>query len=184
LGVAALLVLVLAAGATVGVKRYKQGHLVNWEWKPYSDPEKAFSLELLGKPVEDPEATAGERRLISEGWYSGTKVWIGWKDLTVNQVQLASDKDAWQHFRGEFEAERDRLKARHGGTPTKSATVKFENPLTYEVRLEQVQTRTVERMIVMPKGPKPRLYFVGMAGRIDFDSPDVQRLFDSLRVTE
>lgn len=183
-GAVALLSLAVAAGTTVGVKRYKQGHGVSWEWKPYADPEKAFSLELLGRPTEDPEVPPGEKRFVSEGWYSGTRAWVGWKDLTANQAQLAADKEAWQHFRADFETERDRLKTKHGGTLTKSATVKFEDPLTYEVRLEQGQTRAIERMIVMPRGPKPRLYYVGMAGRIDFDGPDVRRLFDSLRVTE
>ena len=40
-------------------------------------------------------------------------------------------------------------------------------------------------MIVMPAGPRPRVYFVGMAGKnLDPEGADVRRLFESFRVSE
>jgi hypothetical protein len=36
----------------------------------------------------------------------------------------------------------------------------------------------------MPGGTRPRVYFVGMAGRINPDGSEVKRLFDSLHVFE
>jgi hypothetical protein len=180
---AALFALVIATTATIAVKRHKQGHGLSWEWQPFTPADKSFSIDMLGKPVEDTEI-AEEKRFVAEGWYSGTTVWVGWRDLSQIQVQLAATKDAWQHSTKTFDAERDRLKVRYGGTVTKDATTKFEDPLTHEVRLEYPGGRVLERMIVMPNGPRPRVYYVGMAGKFDFDNPEIQRLFDSFRVTE
>ena len=43
----------------------------------------------------------------------------------------------------------------------------------------------MERMIVLPTGPRPRLYFIGIAGkRLDPDGEEVKRLFESFRVNE
>jgi len=179
-----LLALVVAATTTIAVKRHKQGHVLNWEWQAFAAPDNSCSITMLGKPVDDPDAGAGEKRYIAEGWYSGTTTWIGWRDLTQVQVQLAGTKDAFQHFTKPFDTERERLKLRYGGTVTKTATTKFEDPLTHEVRLEYPGGRLIERMMVFPNGPRPRMYFVGMAGKFDFDSPEVQRFFDSFRVTE
>ncbi|MBA4191549.1 MAG: hypothetical protein C0467_26515 [Planctomycetaceae bacterium] len=184
-GCVGIFALVLAAGVTIAVKRHKQGHVMGWEWQTFAAPDKSCSIELLGKPVEDPDAAGDEKRFISEGSYSGTTTWVGWRDLTQVQVQLAGTKDAFQHFAKPFDAERDRLKLRYGGTVAKDATTKFEDPLTREVRLDfPPGGRLVERMMVFPNGPRPRMYFVGIAGKFEFDSPEVQRFFDSFRVTE
>lgn len=179
-----LFALVLAAGITLGVKRHKQGHLLSWEWQQFVAPDKSCNLDLLGKPIEDADVGADEKRFLAEGWYSGTTAWVGWRDLTQIQVQLAGSKEAWREFERVFHPERDRLKTRYGGTVTREATTKFEDPLTHEVRLEYPGGRAMERMIVMPNGPRPRVYFVGIAGKIDFENPEIQRVFDSLRVTE
>ena len=67
-----------------------------------------------------------------------------------------------------------------------STTIQFENPLTHEVRLAIPQgVVVVERMMVSPPGrERPRMYFVGMAGRIDPDGEEVKRLFDSFKVND
>ncbi|MCE9565606.1 MAG: hypothetical protein K8U57_26590 [Planctomycetes bacterium] len=184
-GCAAVFALVIAAVFTTAVLRQKQGHGLSWEWQTFTPSDKSFSIDMLGQPVEDKEVGADEKRYVAEGWYSGTTVWIGWRDLTQIQVQLAGSKDAWQHVSKDlFNPERDRLKNRYGGALTKDATTKFEDPLTHEVRLEYPGGRVVERMLVMPNGPRPRVYYIGMAGKFDIESPEVQRLFDSFRVTE
>jgi hypothetical protein len=183
LAAAALLALVAAAGATVAVKQRKHGHLTGWEWKAYSPPDRAFTIELLGTPIADPDAPAGETRYVAEGWYSGTKTWVGWRDLTQTQVQLAGTKDNFAHFKDVFGP--DRLRTRFGGAVVRDATTNFENPLTREVRTDAGGgVRAVERMLVYPSGPRPRAYFVGIAGTLDFDDPAVARLFDSFRVAE
>lgn len=179
-----LLVLFFVTVATVGVLRHKQGHLVGWEWKAFSPPDNSFTVELLGRPTQDATAEAGDTHFVSEGWYSGTVAWVGWRDLTQVQVQLAGTKDGWQHFVKFFDAERERLRGKYGGTVVKDATTKFENPLTHELRLDSPNGRIVERMIVVT-GSRPRLYFVGIAGKtIDPDGEEAKRLFDSFRPAE
>jgi hypothetical protein len=174
--------LALAATAvTVGVLRYKQGHTVLSEWRPFTAPDGTCSVDLLGRPADEGEA--GEKRYVSEGWYSGRRAWVGWRDITAAQAQLAGTKDGWVGLLPLFNAERDRLTAKYGGSVTKEAT-RPELPLTHEVRLDSPEGRVVERMIVTTGGP-PRLYFVGMAGKnLDADGEDVRRLFESFRVNE
>ncbi|HVL12714.1 MAG TPA: hypothetical protein VM529_09120 [Gemmata sp.] len=181
---AGVLALLVAALATVGYLRYKQGHLTSVEWTAFAAPDGSCSADLLGRPREDAEPPAGEKRYVSEGWYSGTVAWVGWRDLTQTEVQLAATKDAWHQLGKVFDAERDRLKARFGGAVSKEATVRFDDPLTREVRLATPGGAVVERMIVKAAGGRQRVYFVGLAGRIDPDGPVAARLFDSFRVFE
>ena len=83
-----------------------------------------------------------------------------------------------------FEAEKDWLKGRFGGFISKDATVsKIKEPLVHEVRIDYPRGRAVERMIVLPTGPRPRIYFIGIAGkRLDLDGDEAKHLFDSFRV--
>jgi hypothetical protein len=180
--VAALLALVLVAPMTVAVRQQKRGHLMSWEWKVFAPPDKAFTIDMLGSPAADPDAPPGETRYVAEGWYSGTKTWVGWRDLTQTQVQLAGTKDNFAHFKDVFGP--DRLRTRFGGAVVRDATTNFENPLTREVRTDAGGVRAVERMLVYATGPRPRAYFVGIAGTLDFDDPSIARLFDSFRVAE
>src|SRR5256885_980687 len=97
--------------------------------KPFQVPEAAIgqptsctpadgscSLDLLGGAADDPDAQPGAKRYASEGWYSGAAAWVGWRDLTAGQAQQARTEDAWQHFRPIFDAERDRLRGKYGGS--------------------------------------------------------------------
>ena len=87
------------------------------------------------------------------------------RPLTPEQMQLAGTRDAWRQLLPVFDAERDRLKGKYGGTVTREATLKFEGPLTREVRLAAGGRTVVERMLVVPGGPHPRVYFLGLAGK-------------------
>src|SRR5262245_22509308 len=50
--VATVLGLVLATGVTIGVLRYKKGHVLNSEWRLFSPPDSPCAIELLGRPYE------------------------------------------------------------------------------------------------------------------------------------
>ena len=53
------------------------------------------------------------------------------------------------------------------------------------MRIEYPRGRAVERMIVIPTGPRPRIYFIGIAGkRLDLDGDEAKHLFDSFRAFE
>jgi 4-amino-4-deoxy-L-arabinose transferase-like glycosyltransferase len=185
----ALLVIVIAATlATIGVLRRKEGYLTGSEWRAFTPADQSCTIQLLGRAVEDAAAPeSGQRRYLSEGWYSGTTTWLGWRNLNAAEVQIALAPEAWHdpQLTRLFDQERDWLKGRYGGSVTKDATISFSNPLTRELRLELPEGRTVERMIVHPTGPRPRLYFLGIAGkRFDPDGEEVKRLFDSFRVLD
>jgi hypothetical protein len=186
LGVVVLapVVLLVTGVLTVGVLRYRQGYLTALEWRTVSPDGGNCSVELLGRPTEDPDPGPRERRFVSRGWYSGTTAWVAWRELDPRLAELAVTPDAWQHFRPLFEAERDRLKVRYNGTVTKDATIRFEDPLTWELRLEYPGGRLVQRAIVAPGGQRSRVYFLGLAGHIDPEGDDARRLFASFRPSD
>ncbi len=174
---------VVAATTTIAVLRYKQGYGVSSEFRPYTPPDGSCLIDLLGEPTEDgSDPERGERRYVSRGWYSGASAWLGWKKLTLAQVQEAASEKGWVSFRKDvFDPERERLKSKFGGYVARDATIS-QSPLTVEVRLDGLGGPVIERMIVVPNPSNPRVYFIGMAGkRLDLDGPTVKQLFDSFR---
>lgn len=173
--------------ATIFVLRYKQGHLYMMypEWRAFTAPDNSFSVQLLGSPKEERiETGTGGRRYVSEGWYSGTRAWVAWQPLNQVQIQLAHTKDARNDLRFLFMAEGGRLKEQFGGEP-QFATLRFENPLIVEIKMEYPEGQLVSWMIVIPKEPHPRVYFIGIAGkRLNPDGDVVRHFFDSFRVNE
>ncbi|HEV3385420.1 MAG TPA: hypothetical protein VG097_11445 [Gemmata sp.] len=171
---------------TLGVLQQKQGHIISLEWQAFTAPDGSCEIDLLGQAVEtDSDPEHGERRYVSKGWYSGTSTWISWRNLTPVQVQEGTTKDGWVQYRKLFfDTERDRLIGKFGGYIARDATIDHE-PKTVEVRLDGQNGAVIERMIVRGKGERPRIYFIGMAGkRLNLDGPDVKRLFDSFQVYE
>jgi len=169
---------------TIAILRYKQGYLASMEWKAFTAPDGSCGIELLGLTrEEDSDPEHGERRYVSEGWYSGTHAWIGWRNLTAAQVQEATVEKGWVRLREViFDPESHRLEGKFRGYVARDATI-GQSPITVEVRMDGPQGPMIERMIVKPDGPHPRVYFIGMAGkRLDPDGPVVKRLFDSFRV--
>jgi DNA-directed RNA polymerase subunit RPC12/RpoP len=185
----ALLVIVLAATlATIGVLRRKEGYLTSQEWRAFTPVDNSCTVLLLGRAREDVAAPErGQRRYVSEGWYSGTTTWLGWRNLSTAEVQISLAPEAWHdpQLTKLFDQEREWVKDRFGGDVTKDATISFNNPLSRELHVERPNRRAVERMIVHPSGPRPRLYFFGIAGkRLDPDGDETKRLFDSFRILD
>jgi hypothetical protein len=180
---AALLLLAVAAVLTVVILQRNREKALHPEWQLFAPADGSFRVELPG-PVTEEAAAGGGRRFVAEHAGSGLTAWVAWADLTPVQVQLADTDEAWKLFIAPFDAERDRLKKQFGGTVTREATTKFKDPLTREMRIDYDGGRLVERMTVLAKGPHPRAYFVGIAGKIDPDGPEAKRLFDSFKVSE
>jgi hypothetical protein len=177
------LVLIPTGAATVIALRYKQGHVPDMEWREFAVPGTPYRVELLGKPTEATED--GAKRYAAEGWYSGTVTWVGWRDLTQVERQYALAKDGWVQLREKlFDPERDRLAAKYGGTVTRQATPKLDNPITHEVRVQYDGGQAAERIVVVVNDFSARVYFVGIAGRIDPDGEAAKHFFDSFRLTE
>jgi hypothetical protein len=179
-----LFLMMATTAITLAILQHKKGYMVSMEWRGFTPPDGSCGIDLPGQATEaDSDPEHGERRYVSQGWYSGTTAWIGWRTLTPAQIQEGTTKDGWLQYRKLFfDKERDRLKDKFGGYIAKDATTEYD-PVTVEVRLDGQQGPAIERMIVMPKGPRPRVYFIGMAGkRLNLDGTEVKRLFDSFRV--
>lgn len=186
LTVLGLLLGTATAAITMVVLRYKQGYWVSMELRPFTPLDGSCGIDFLGPATEeDSDPERGERRYLSTGWYSGTSAWLGWRNLTPAQVLEASSDKGWVSLRKAiFDPERERLKGKHGGSVVRDATIS-PDPQTVEVRLDGPSGAVIERMIVMQKGPNPRVYFIGMAGkRLNLDGDEVKRLFESFGVYE
>jgi hypothetical protein len=111
---------------------------------------------------------------------------VGWKDLTPAEAQMAAGPDGWQLLRPTvLNPERERLKSAFGGYEAEGGGTKSFEPLTVEYRFQTPEGLLVERAIVKPGGPHPRVYFVGMVGkRLTPDSPELNRLFSSFVVPD
>lgn len=181
--VLAVFAAVVATVTTMGFLRQKQGYMTAVEWRTFTAPDNSCAVDLLGTAVEDAdEPPADGKRYVSAGWYSGTTTWVGWRDLTAHQAEVVVAKDGWVQLVPTFSAEMRRLKSKFGGTVTKDAT-KFDDTISHEFRLEYPQGRVVAWAVVKPGGPRPRVYFVGIAGKnLDPDGPEVARLRESFRV--
>ncbi len=176
----AVLAVALVTFATLRSVREQAKVLI---WKSFTPEESAFEIELFGT-VNEAREEGGVRRVIADKPASNATAWVGWIDLTPAQVEMAAHVDAWKHFTPIFDAERERILAKHEAKLIQEATTKFANPLTRELRAESPRGYMMERMMVFPKGAKPRAYFVGMIGPFEPDGPEFSRLFDSFRVKE
>jgi hypothetical protein len=184
--IVALFMMGAATAITLAILQRKQGHLASMEWQSFTPPDGSCSIDLLGRVIgEDSDPERGERRYISQGWYSGMSTWIGWRNLTPAQMQEGTSKDGWVQYRKMFfDKERDRLKDQFSGYISKDATIESD-PVTVEVRLDGKLGPVIERMIVVLKGSQSRIYFIGMAGkRFNLEGPEVKRLFGSFRVND
>ncbi len=179
-----LVATVLVMVATFAVVRYKQGHALNNEWERFTAPDGSYQLDLPGRAQEGLSNEDLGSYYFAEGWYSGITAWVGWRELTAAERDVTGTAEAWQQFLKPFEAEQLRLKLRFNGDVVRNAT-RFDPQLTHEVRLTTPRGQVVERIIVSPQPARPRIYFVGLAGKnLDPDSPVATRFFDSFRITE
>ena len=182
-----LVVFAVVAAFTVAVLQRKHGHLVRTEWNAFTAPDGSCSADLVGQAVEDADAPAtGGRRYSSEGRYSGVRTWVGWRNLTPNEVLQASTPEGWRQLRvSVFDPERERLRETFGGYVVKDGTIQFDAPITVEIGLETPLGPLVERIIVKADGPRPRVYFIGIVGKkLAPDGPEVSRLFTSFRLND
>ena len=183
------LMLVVAAG-TVLALGYGAGRVPESAWREFSPPDGSCAVLLPGTPAAtavDPDptipGTRGGQWFATRGWYSRAEAWLGWWDLDPGWAkQAAADRDG-AVTAPVLAAVIARRKEQLGGTVVKEARARFNAYPGIEVLRETPRGPAVERLIVVPDGPRPRLYSVGFrAKEAAPDSPVVQRLFNSFRV--
>jgi hypothetical protein len=176
-----------------GLHGFRTGNVPDSAWRWYTPPDKTFTVQLPGEPAAEPlnplpgtPGGLGGELFTARGWYSGVDAWVGWRDVQPAVAPAAAgNPEAWMLYRPAIDAEVRREQELWRGTNPRVATVKFENPLTVEVRMDTPDGNVVERMMVTGIGPKSRLYVVGMrAKNLTPDSPTVRRLFDSFRANK
>lgn len=179
---AALLAVFLIASMTLIVLRFRQGYGISAEWRPFISPDGQVQIDLLSTPWEETDSH-GVRRYWSRGWYSGAYAWIGWQELTEQQVEAARSPDARHKLDGLIQIELEQWQRRFGGNG-RTATVQFTDPLIVEIKWEADNVRGLGRVVVVSQGPAPRVYYLGIAApHLVYDSTAVRHFLDSFRYT-
>ena len=185
------LVVVVVMGVTLLVRGYGGGRLSADGWTEFTPADGSFTVALPGAPAEedvganpDGSVTGGKRYSV-RGWYSKTRAWVAYTDLTPALAQkLPSDKDRVVTA-GVLRVERDREVTRLNGTITKEAEMRFGSAWGVELHMDTPTGNVVERLILAGDGPRPRLYVYGVEGKnLTPTSPPCTKLFKSFRVNE
>lgn len=196
-----ILVLGLSVVAFVGTvavlmawRNYGAGHVPDSAWTTFNPPDGSFSVSLPGSPTaESVEAHSaiteigGGERFVTRGWYSKTMAWAGWCGLDpewAKKVAPGADRSGAM-AEGVLSAELERQKAWLGGTVTKEVVFRQDAYLGREAHLDTPRGKAVVRLLVVPDGPRPRLYFMGVESKAAGpDDPVVTRLFKSWRLNK
>jgi hypothetical protein len=185
-----LAIVVVGSAATLAVLRYGSGHISPASWAEFTPPDGSCSFALPGTPTaESLEPTdgvaGGGERYVTTGWYSRATVWVGWRTLDPAWAKQAqADRDG-ALTAPVLAAERDRRKEQAGGTVTREAKVRYAAYSGSRVEMDTPRGQLVEFYIVVPDGPRPRLYFLGIeAKHVAPDGPAATRLFGSFKLTD
>lgn len=185
-----LVLVVVVAGLTVAVLGYGSGRLPASAWRDFTAPDESFAVFLPGTPTAeklDPDpaipSTGGGEIFATRGWYSRARAWVGYRELDPAWAkQAAMDRDGIV-ANPLLALVRDRRKAELGATSSREAGIRVNAWWGSEVEMDTPTGKVVERYLVVPDGPRPRLYLIGLqAKKITADSPAARKLFNSFRV--
>jgi hypothetical protein len=186
-----LLLVVFGTAGTLLVLHYGSGRASGRGWTEFTPADGAFTVALPGAPDEEPvpanpggSATGGTRYSV-RGWYSKTTVWVAYNDLDPGLVQKLPADSSWALAAAALQAERDREKARLGGTITTEVLFRQDAWRGIELHFDTPRGKAVEWLLLVSSGPHPRLYVFGAEAReLTPDGPIASRLKNSFRVRE
>ena len=161
LAVISLLVLVL----TYGGARFFRGEVPAFVWSRFEAPDGTCRVDLPGgvseselTPNPDAPVTRSGKKFSTHSWMTRIRGFVGWYDLDPTRLPLTRAEDL-------FAAEINRRKTENGWTvEAESTSAKVGSSEAVEVRYSDGSRKFVERYIFVTKGPKPRLYLVGIGG--------------------
>jgi hypothetical protein len=188
--VVALAVLVGGAVGTFLVRNYWLRRTADSAWAEFRPPDGSFSVPLPGLPTEElvgpsPDGSvAGGARYAVRGRRSNALVWVAYNDLPPALAEkLPADRD---HVlaAGALQAERDRERVRLDGKITNEFPVRLMDAWGVELHMETAAGTVVERLILVDRGPHPRLYVFGAEAKgLTPDDPACTRPFGGFRET-
>jgi hypothetical protein len=181
----------LAAGGTVAALRYGSGHIADSSWSAFAPPDNSFGIDLPGAPAVEgvpanpPGSVGPGTRYSVRGWYSKTTVWVAHADLDpVLAAKLKQDPDRALSA-GALRAERERERARLGGTLTSEVGVRLNAAWGVELEMDTPRGTAAVWLVLVESGPRPRVYTLGAEGHgITGKSAAARRLFGSFRPSE
>jgi hypothetical protein len=187
---AVLAVVVAVFGLTLLSLGYRSGRVPDSAWRWYTPPDESFTVLLPGEPAAEPlnpipnlRGGGGEAFAVPRGWYSGVSAWAGWRDVDPGFATAAGQDKDGVLIASALNAEVDYRKTQSGGKEKSRATVRYGDYHGTEVVLDTDRGRLVERVILVPGQPRPRLYFMGVeAKNLAPDGPVVQKMFNSFRL--
>lgn len=160
-------------------------------WAEFTPPDQSWSAVLPGPVTEQvlaPGAGGPGEQVVGTDPRQHITAWVGWRDLTAEWAAKARTKPTTKEGNDEprflldsvFRDEERRLAKEWGAGSVQVATKKFANPLTVEFRAETPKGVLIERAIVRPEHPRPRIYLIGVIAPAAH--PRTEQVLDSFRV--
>jgi len=139
-------------------------------------------VQLPAEPVQEPIAanpgspvTLGGVNYVAR-FNSGLSASIGWQDIDAERVKLARTEDV-------LAAQRDFRASQMRGKVIREAAVKQDRIDGREVTFDLGDQVVVDRYLLVPDGPRPRLYIVSVSvPKKDAEGSTVRLVIDSFRL--
>ncbi|HEY8505462.1 MAG TPA: hypothetical protein VIL46_12840, partial [Gemmataceae bacterium] len=159
------------------------GQVPESAWEEFVPPGETCRVLMPAEPAEEPLdvgdrpfATGGRRFAASRSfWFHRVWAAFGWYDLAKDVRPRMTPEEI-------FARERNERAEELGGKVVKEGVVRVGAHEGREYRLETGEGIAVERAVLVPEGPKPRLYVLLIRGpRLRAESPAVERFLNSFR---
>jgi hypothetical protein len=160
------------------------GKLFDADWTEFTPPDGSCRVLLPARPMiaeavaanpHSPTVRGGER-FVARKWSLKFVASLGWADLDPERAKAVRAEDL---IAAEVRRRCDDLKAA-AGRPAPCRVDDFQGA---EVTYDTPAGTRVELLLVVPTGPRPRLYVLAVEGKdVKADDPVVRRFFNSFRV--
>ena len=172
-------VMIVVAGLTLAALRF--GKFFDAGWTTFTPPDGSCSVLMPATPkAENADANphspvlGGGTRFVAG---RSPKVTLGWMELDAEKAKLVRPEDL---IDAEIRHRKDTLRPT---STTRPATYRVNDFQGGEVNYETADGTRVELLIVVPTGPKPRVYVLAVEGKgVAADDPAVRRFFNSFRL--
>jgi len=177
----ALICAVLALG-TFAVMRYRNAAVPEFAYREFTAPDGSCKATLIGETVEGNAQfppgflmLRGGMQFTATHWSTRVGSGLRWHDLDM-EFGLLRSEDA-------IVAEVSRREKELNAKVEKEAVVRWNEFNGREVHFVEGNKRTIERYIFVNKGPRPRLYVIGIGGGgLSGESESIGKVLNSFKL--
>jgi len=160
--------------------KYGSGEIPDRAWEVFAPEGGRCKVMIPGDPtLEDIPAGRGMvdgKKFIVTRWFEKVVIGFGWFDLAENADKFITiDGLANRHA--------EDLATKHNGKVLERGVVRYGGYDGREFVIETDKGQWIERIVMVPSKPRPRVYVMGIGGpKVTKNNVGVAKLFGSLRL--